>query len=163
MSTLIILIGSFVILWLLNQYVLVSRLSLSFIGRVALAIMLLFTGSAHFYKEQEMVAMMPADLPYKLQLVYITGILEIAGAIGLVSKRLAIAASIGLILFFLAMLPANIIGAQKRVALGGMESGPAYLYFRIPLQLLFIGWTYYFGIYRLRKPPEHVVIAHNKN
>jgi uncharacterized membrane protein len=116
MPTLIILIVSFVVLWLLNRYTLENRLSQSFIGRAALAIMLLFR-SAHFYKEQEMVTMMPTNLPYKLQLVYFTGILEIAGAVGLVSKRLAITTSVALICFFLAILPANIVGAQKRVAL----------------------------------------------
>ena len=52
----------------------------------------------------------------------------------------------------MAILPANIIGSFKKVELGGMENGPGYLYFRVPLQLLFVGWTYYFGIYLLDKP-----------
>jgi uncharacterized membrane protein len=50
----------------------------------------------------------------------------------------------------LAILPANVIGAFQRVELGGMENGPDYLYFRVPLQFLFIGWVYYFGIFRRR-------------
>ena len=62
--------------------------------------------------------------------------------------------SIALILFFLAILPANIIGSFKRVELGGMENGPVYLYFRIPLQLLFIGWAYYFGIHLSERQDE---------
>ena len=115
-------------------------------GRTALAIMLLFTGSSHFYKSEEMVQMMPEFLPFKIQLVYFTGVLELLGAVGLLIKQTAKWTSIALILFFLCILPANIIGSLKKVELGGMENGPGYLYFRIPLQILFIWWTYYFGI-----------------
>jgi uncharacterized membrane protein len=116
-------------------------------GRVALAVMLLFTGSSHFLKTSEMVQMIPEFLPYRIQLVYFTGILEIAFAVGLMFPRYSRWPSIALIIFFLAILPANIIGSFKRVHLGGMENGPVYLYFRIPLQLLFIGWAYYFEIH----------------
>ena len=115
-----------------------------------MAIMLLFTGLSHFYKTEEMVQMMPDFLPEKAGLVYLTGVLEVLGAVGLLFKRSAKWASILLILFFLAVLPTNIIGAFRRVPLGGMENGPDYLYFRIPLQFLFMGWVYYFGIFQRR-------------
>lgn len=39
-----------------------------------------------------------------------------------------------------------IIGSLKRILSGGMAKGANYLYFRIPLQIFFIVWTYYFGI-----------------
>lgn len=146
MSTLVILLLSFAVLWTLNRYVLRNYYALSAVGRLALAIMLMFTGAAHFFKTEEMVQMIPEFLPNKVWLVYLTGILEILGAVGLVFQRTAQLASIALILFFLVVLPANIIGSIKRVELGGMENGLSYLYFRIPLQLLFICWAYYFGI-----------------
>ena len=146
MSTLVILLLSFAVLWILNRYVLRNYYALSAVGRLALAIMLMFTGAAHFYKTEEMVQMMSEFLPNKVQLGYLTGVLEILGAAGLVFQRTAQQVSIALILFFLVVLPANIIGSIKKVELGGMENGPGYLYFRIPLQLLFIWWTYYFGI-----------------
>lgn len=59
-------------------------------------------------------------------------------------------ASIMLIIFFIAVLPANIAGSLKSVQFGGMDYGPAYLFFRIPLQLFFIAWVWYFGILRAR-------------
>jgi uncharacterized membrane protein len=121
--------------------------------------MLLFTGSAHFYKTGEMVQMMPEFLPLKTELVYFTGILEIIGAIGLIKQRTATLASIALILFFLAVLPANVVGSMKRVQLGGMENGPAYLYFRIPFQLLLIWWTYYFGIRLNRRSTNNISVS----
>jgi len=43
-----------------------------------------------------------------------------------------------LIVFFIAILPANIAGSLKQVDYGGMESGAVNLLLRIPLQILFI-------------------------
>jgi len=154
MSTLIILIFSFCLIWLLDRYAFKRFLSASSVGRVALAIMLVFTGSSHFFKTPEMVQMMPEFLPYKIQLVYFTGVLEMALAAGLMFPRYSKWTSIALILFFLAILPANIIGSIKRVHLGGMENGPGYLYFRIPLQLFLMGWAYYFGIHLSERQDE---------
>jgi uncharacterized membrane protein len=126
-------------------------------GRIAMAIMLLFTGASHYFKTGEMVQMMPEFLPYKIQLVYSTGAMEMTFAVALLFRRYAKWTTIALILFFLALLPANIIGSFKKVHLGGMETGPAYLYFRIPLQFLFMGWAYYFGIHLPERQDEKKV------
>jgi uncharacterized membrane protein len=123
-----------------------TKYSIGQLGRFAMAIMLGFTGAAHFIKTQEMVQMIPVFLPYKTLFVYATGLLEIAAAAVLLFQRWAVSASVVLIIFFVLILPANIIGSLKRVELGGMENGPMYLFFRIPLQIFFICWTYYFGI-----------------
>jgi uncharacterized membrane protein len=146
MVPLLVLLLSFAALGLLNNYVLKNKVTLSFIGRTSLSLMLLLTSSAHFSKTAEMVQSMPDFLPSKIQLVYFTGIIEIIAAIGLLVNKTAKITSLALIVFFITILPANIIGSLKEVKLGGMENGPAYLFFRIPLQLFFIWWTYYFGI-----------------
>ena len=151
MAPLILLLTSYTIFFLTNYFFLKKRFSISFIGRTSLAFMLLFTGIAHFTKTNEMIAMLPSILPAKGLLVYITGIIELIGVIGLLSGKISRYTSIVLIVFFICVLPANIVGSLKRVALGGMENGPSYLFFRIPLQLLYIGWTYYFGIKINRK------------
>jgi uncharacterized membrane protein len=140
-----------------------NSLTMSFMGRIALAVMLIFTGSSHFYKTEEMVQMMPGFLLYKIQVVYLTGILEISFAIGLILDRYAKWTSIALILFFLAILPANVIGTLKRVELGGMENGPGYLYFRIPLQVLFMIWVFYFGIYLSGKSNRKELVTQRGN
>ena len=92
--------------------------------------------------------MLPIFLPCKAGIVYATGFLEFIAAAGLLTKSYSRLTSIWLIVFFLAVLPANIVGSLNQVALGGMEKGADYLYFRIPLQLFFIAWVYYFGIRR---------------
>ena len=146
MTPLIFLIVCFGITFLINKFLLKARLSLSFIGRISIAIMLIFSGIAHFVITDLMVEMIPELIPFKKETVYLTGILEIIASIGLLTQKFARMTSIMLILFFLAIFPANIIGSIKEVELGGMEKGVIHLYFRIPLQLLFIIWVYYFGI-----------------
>jgi uncharacterized membrane protein len=151
MIPLVALLLSFAAFWLLNKYVLKNKVTLSYIGRASLSIMLLLTSSAHFSKTAEMVQSMPDFLPCKIQLVYFTGIIEILAAIGLLVNKTAEITSLTLIVFFISILPANVVGSLKEVKLGGMENGPVYLFFRIPLQLFFIWWTYYFGIRKFIK------------
>ena len=137
----------------INKFFLNNNYSLSALGRFALALMMMFTGLSHFFKTEEMVQMMPDFLPNKTGIVYFTGALELLAAVGLVIRHSAKWVSIGLIGFFVLVLPANVIGSIKHVDLGGMENGPGYLFFRIPLQMVFIWWTHYFGVRLLKKTP----------
>ena len=146
MAPLIVLLVVFVLTFLVNRYMLKQRFDLSFVGRFALAVMLLFTGVSHFTHTDLMVQMMPEGLAFKQLLIYLTGVFEICAAGGLIVPKYSKFTSILLCLFFIAILPANVIGSMRQVALGGMERGTDYLYVRIPLQFLFISWAYYFGV-----------------
>ena len=146
MAPLIFLLATFAVLYLVNRLFLSGRLRRSFIGRASMAVMLIVTGIAHFTSTNEMIAIMPEFMPAKRELVYFTGICELAAVIGLLWNRTARLASILLIVFFVLVLPANIAGSLKSVQFGGMEYGPLYLLFRIPLQVFFIWWVWYFGI-----------------
>ena len=146
MAPLIFLLGTFAVIYLLNRFLLGRRLSLSFIGRASMAVMLIVTGISHFTNTGEMVAMMPDFVPAKREMVYFTGVIELLAVIGLLWSKTARLASILLIVFFVLVLPANIAGSLKAVQFGGMEYGPWYLLFRIPLQIFFIWWIWYFGI-----------------
>jgi uncharacterized membrane protein len=107
-------------------------------GRLALSVMLVVTGSAHFTMTDALADMVPPALPAPVLLVYASGIAELVFAL-LLLVRPTPALGWALVAFFLALLPANIYAAVERVGLGG--HGPAYLWFRVPLQLLFIGWA----------------------
>lgn len=146
MAPLIILIFSFLIFFSINHLFYKNKLNISFMGRSAMAIMLVFTAVAHFSQTEYMIQMLPDFMPYKKGTVYITGIIEFMAAIGLFIRKTVKITSYFLLLFYLLILPANIIGSIKQVNLGGMEAGAPYLYFRIPLQILFMIWIYYFGI-----------------
>ena len=116
----------------MNKFILKGKFTLSLFGRAALAIMLIFTGIAHFTMTEPMVQMLPDLIPLKKETVYFTGILEILASIGLLIPRLSKLTSILLIIFFIAILPANIVGSIKQVNFGGMAKGVSHIYFRIP-------------------------------
>ena len=146
MTPLIILLVSFGFFFAFDKFLLKGKFGLSLIGRISMALMLVATGIAHFTSTDLMVEMMPEFFPAKRKIVYFTGICELLAVIGLIWNKTAKLTSVMLIIFFLAILPANIVGSIKEVHLGGMENGTVYLLFRIPLQIFFILWVYYFGI-----------------
>ena len=155
MAPLIILLASFGLFFAVNKFLFGGKFSLSFIGRFSLALMLIATGIAHFTNTNEMIQMMPDFLPAKQELVYFTGVCELLAVVGLLWDKTAKLTAVMLIIFFILILPANIIGSLKQVQLGGMENGAIYLFFRIPLQIFFIFWAYYFGI-KLKKGENSV-------
>jgi uncharacterized membrane protein len=102
----------------------------------ALAIMFVFTAAAHFNSmRHELVKMMPSWVPYPMQVLYLTGGLEILGAMGLTLQRTRRIAGICLMLFLIAVFPANVHAAEEGVAVGPLTA----LWFRAPLQALFLG------------------------
>jgi uncharacterized membrane protein len=105
--------------------------------RDGLAVMLLFTGSAHFTPmKEDLIRMTPQWAPRPRAMVFFTGLCELGGAIGLVIPATRRAAGIALILFFIAVLPANIHAARAKVTLRGRPATPLWL--RVPMQILFI-------------------------
>jgi uncharacterized membrane protein len=113
--------------------------------RVGLALMLLLTASAHFTKmRHDLVRMVPGVVPYPMAVIYFTGICELLGGLGLLVPSVRAAAGIALSLFFLAILPANIHAARAGVALRGSPATPLSL--RIPMQVLFIGLTWWSAV-----------------
>lgn len=114
-------------------------------GRIAISVMLIFTGSAHFFFTDGMTMMVPDLIPFKKGLVYLTGIIEILAAIGLLIPSISILTGWLLIIFFILLLPANINAAQRHIDYqkGTTDgSGLNYLWFRVPLQIFFILWVY---------------------
>ena len=143
MVSLFVLVASFIILrgvGLLG----VKRLS-SFreAGRGASVIMFLFTGSSLFTSmKYDFAAMIPDPLPNGLWVIYLTGVFEIAGAIGLLIPQTRRLAGICLVLLLVAMFSANVNAALNDLRLGGQD--PPSLWLRTPMQLLYIGmvwWT----------------------
>lgn len=139
MATLVVLLVSYLVLALL-------KVEKGLRGRISLAVLLFFTGTAHFYKTQQMALMLPDYLSFKSEIIYMTGVLELLGAIGILIPRVSRLGGICLILMFVGFLPANVHAAFKHVKFGGHAYGPIYLLFRIPLQLIFIWWTYRYVI-----------------
>ena len=114
-------------------------------ARIAMCTMLFFTAIGHFAFTKGMTLMIPSFVPMKMELVYLTGALEVLLGIGLLIPDLRIYCAWSLVVFFILLLPANINAAIKHIDYqkGTYDgSGTPYLWFRVPLQLLFIAWVY---------------------
>ena len=106
-------------------------------ARYALVVMFVFTASAHFNKmKHDLARMIPAYFPRPLLIVYITGVLELLGAAGLILPQVRRLAGICLIALLVGMFIANVNAAQKGVTLRGKPPTPLWL--RAPMQVLFI-------------------------
>jgi uncharacterized membrane protein len=112
-------------------------------ARVGLSLFFLFTAIGHFIKTEPMAEMLPASVPYRIWIIYVTGILELLGAIGVWIPRLTKLTGVLLILLLIGVLPANVYSAISRVEFGGHDAGPAYLFVRIPFQIFVMWWTYF--------------------
>jgi len=115
-------------------------------GRVGVALVFAFTGVGHFIKTSAMTQMLPAWVPMRLPLVYITGIFELLAAVAILVTPLSRHVGLALCVFLLLIVPSNIYAAWQRVDFGGHAAGPVYLLVRIPLQLFLIGWVYWFAV-----------------
>ena len=114
-------------------------------GRIAMSMMLLFTAIGHFAFAEGMTLMVPPFVPMKTAMVYLTGVIEIAAVIGLFIARVRTVTAWLLIAFFILVLPANIYAAIYHIDYqkGTFDGkGLTYLWFRVPLQILFIVWVY---------------------
>lgn len=116
-------------------------------GRARRAALLLLSaffvvaGVNHFVNPDFYVRIMPPYLPAHLELVYISGLFEVAGGLAVLLPSIRRLAGWGLILLLLAIYPANLHMALHPDL---FPDAPAYaLYGRLPLQLLFIAWAYW--------------------
>src|SRR5580692_10133196 len=82
-------------------------------ARYALAVMFVFTATAHFNKmKHDLAQMIPSPFPRPLLMVYITGVLELLGAAGLALPQFRRLAGICLIALLVGMFIANVSAAQ---------------------------------------------------
>jgi uncharacterized membrane protein len=104
----------------------------------ALAVMFLFTaGSRLTSMKEDLVKMVPKIFPYPRLLVYVTGGLELLGAIGLLIPAARSVAGFCLMALLIAMFPANVNAALKHITLRGKQPTPLWL--RMLMQFVYIG------------------------
>jgi uncharacterized membrane protein len=110
---------------------------------IGLGLLFLFTASGHFLQTAPMAQMLPPWVPVRTLLVYVTGGVELAIAIGFFvpkTRRFTgwVAAAV-LVVFF----PANVYAAINHIPMGGHAWGPVYLLLRAPLQVIILWWVYW--------------------
>lgn len=93
-------------------------------------------GIAHFVRPDLFASVVPPSLPQPLLLVYVSGVFEILGAIGVLLPRWRRRAGIGLILLTVAVTPANVYMWQHPELFPMIP--PTFLTIRLWLQLVLI-------------------------
>jgi uncharacterized membrane protein len=111
-------------------------------SRIVLAALFVFAGTLHFIIPDPYAAVMPPALPMHRALVFISGVAEIAGGIGLLVPRTRRAAGIGLILLLVAVWPANVQMLLNARAAGASTLTQTLFLLRLPLQLVLIYWAW---------------------
>ena len=115
--------------WPPNFLTLLGRVKLGWrdAARIGLAVMFLFTAASHFSPlGEDMAKMIPPPLTGAMWVIYLTGVLEAAGAIGLLLPRFRRTAAWCLLALLVAMFPANIHAALNDVELGGRSASPLW-------------------------------------
>lgn len=110
------------------------------LGRFALAAFFMTAGIAHFAASEFFVAIMPPYLPLHLELVYLSGVCEVCGAVGILWTRTRKASGVGLITLTVAVFPANLHMALHP---DQFSAFPIWaLYARLPLQAVVLVWIW---------------------
>ncbi|WP_201977818.1 DoxX family protein [Hymenobacter rubidus] len=115
-------------------------MTLRLLSRCALALLFVLAGIWHFVHPATYLAIMPPQLPLPLVLVYVSGVFEILGGLGLLWHRTRRLAGWGLLALLVAVFPANVYMAliHEQLHIPGWVA-----WGRLPLQLPLLWWTYY--------------------
>lgn len=109
--------------------------------RYLYGVFFVLAGVNHFWHTAFYMKIMPPYLPLHRELVYLSGVFEIALGALLLYRRTARLAGWGLVLLLIAVFPANIYVFQHQ----DVAPGPPLLHLlRLPLQGLLIAWAYWY-------------------
>ena len=110
-----------------------------------LALAMVAVGVLHFVRPKLFVRIVPKYLPAPLALVYISGLFEVLGGLGLLIPATRPYAAWGLIALYIAVFPANVYMLTHNISLDPKKPIPRWaLWLRLPFQLVFIAWAYWF-------------------
>lgn len=113
------------------------------IALVLLALFFVFAGVSHFTSPEFFTAIVPPALPAPLALVYVSGVFEILGGLGVLWPATRAAAGVGLVALLLAVYPANLYMAWAPERFVAQGTPLWALYARLPLQFVFIAWAWW--------------------
>ena len=111
-------------------------------SRTLISLLFVAGGLNHFRSPALYAQIMPPYLPFPLALVYLSGVAEIAGGVGVAMPKTRRAAGWGLLALLLAIFPANVYMATDRVVPGNYQLSDALLWARLPLQFVLMFWVW---------------------
>jgi len=107
------------------------------LGRFLVGMSFVTVGVTHFTNPDPFLTIMPPALPWHLELVYISGLFEIMGGLGLLLTATRRLAGWGLLALLVAVFPANIHMLMNEVYIGDMPQEKWLLWLRMPFQFVF--------------------------
>jgi uncharacterized membrane protein len=109
-------------------------------SKCLLAIFMVGAGAMHFVRPDFYVKIMPPYLPIHRELVFLSGICEVALGVSLLIPRYSRLAAWGIIGLLIAVCPANIYVYQNQELVPG---SPILRLLRLPLQGVLLLWAYW--------------------
>jgi uncharacterized membrane protein len=106
--------------------------------RALVAVLFVFAGAMHFVRSAFYLTIMPPYLPWPMELIYLSGLFEILGGVGLIPRVTRQFSGIGLMLLLLAVLPANVQMLVQNLREHPFSFLTVILILRLPLQLVFV-------------------------
>lgn len=98
-------------------------------------------GVTHFTMLDTMRAHFPSWVPAVDPIVYVTGVIEVAGGLALFARRYQSQVGLLVAAYLLLVFPANVYVAVADVDVPGLPDAWWYAWARLPLQALFIWWA----------------------
>lgn len=109
--------------------------------RWTLALVYLIAGVLHLRSPQGFLQITPSWVPYPELVIAATGVCEIFGAVGLMTRRFRWWAGVMLAAYAVCVFPANIRHAVDGIAVGGVRLGLWYHIPRLLFQPVLIWWA----------------------
>tara|TARA_B100000941_G_scaffold249467_1_gene195368 strand:- start:105 stop:479 length:375 start_codon:yes stop_codon:yes gene_type:complete len=118
-----------------------TKYDLKLLSIITMGLFYISVGVNHFTDPYWFLQIVPPYLPYKIELVYISGLLEVILGLMLLIPKTRFYAGWGLIVLLIAVYPANIYLAQTNGE--AINTTPLVAWGRLPFQFIFIGLAYW--------------------
>lgn len=124
--------------------------------RVIFSVALIIVGITHFIRPEQYARIVPPVFPAYTS-VYVSGVFEILGGIGIMIPSVSVLAAWGLIALFIGVFPANIYMTLHNIKIEGIPQNQILYWARLPLQAVLIAWAWWYT--KHPKQPEAIAVT----
>ena len=126
--------------------------------RIFLSVSFIIVGVLHFTHASIFVGIMPPYLPWHLELVWLSGVFEILGGVGILIPAVRVFSAWGLLTLLVAVFPANIHMAVNGVFIDvPLPQSQVGLWLRLPMQLVIAAQVWFVGLYEIRSQGDKLL------